>query len=131
MERTKFNGFIYNGNKYPDGWLVPGGHLAYPSETCEMKHKIFKYDGLPIIDYGCCVGADYPEWMCPTCGQGYKDRHDKWNANAYTLIYSRRPKVCKKCGGEVVEIVYGYPSRETFKMAERGEIILGGCLCTT
>lgn len=55
MERTKFNGFIYNGNKYPDGWLVPGGHLAYPSETCEMKHKIFKYDGLPIIDYGCCT----------------------------------------------------------------------------
>lgn len=26
-----------------------------------------------------------------------------------------------------LEIVYGYPSRETFKLAQRGEVILGGC----
>lgn len=97
--------------------------VTFGEPTPETWRKIERGQ---IIDYGCCVGEDYPEWMCPTCGQGYKNRHDKWNADADTLIYLRRPKVCKKCGGEVLGIVYGYPSREISKMAERGEIILGG-----
>lgn len=80
-----------------------------------------------LIDYGCCLSEDTPEWACPTCGQGYKDTHDEWNANMCDIIYSQRPKVCKKCGGKVLEIVYGYPSHETFEMAKRGEVILGGC----
>lgn len=80
-----------------------------------------------MIDYGCCVSEDTPEWVCPTCGQGYKDTHDEWNANLRDIIYSQRPKVCKKCGGKVLEIVYGYPSHETLMLAERREIALGGC----
>ena len=36
-------------------------------------------------------------------------------------------KVCPKCGGKIVEIVYGEPTDELFNAAERGEVILGGC----
>ena len=38
-----------------------------------------------------------------------------------------KPRKCQRCGGAVLPIVYGYPARETFKAAARGEIILGGC----
>ena len=36
-------------------------------------------------------------------------------------------KVCPKCGGKIVEILYGEPTEELFNAAERGEVILGGC----
>ena len=36
---------------------------------------------------------------------------------------------CPRCGStDAVEIVYGYPTAETFEAAERGEIVLGGCV---
>ena len=36
---------------------------------------------------------------------------------------------CPKCGStDAVEIIYGYPTDETGMAAERGEIVLGGCL---
>ena len=36
---------------------------------------------------------------------------------------------CPNCGSEnVVPIVYGYPTRETAQAAERGEVILYGCM---
>lgn len=36
---------------------------------------------------------------------------------------------CPECGsGEVVEVVYGYPTFPTSERARRGEIRLGGCL---
>ena len=38
-----------------------------------------------------------------------------------------RPTICPKCGGKIVEIIYGEPSIELFEAHERGEIILGGC----
>ena len=35
---------------------------------------------------------------------------------------------CPKCGSnEYIPIVYGYPSSEGFKKAQKGEIILAGC----
>ena len=36
---------------------------------------------------------------------------------------------CPRCGStDAVEIVYGYPTGETFEAAERGEVVLGGCV---
>ena len=41
-------------------------------------------------------------------------------------MYKRRK--CPICGEkELVEIVYGYPSRELFEASEKGLVILGGC----
>ncbi|WP_156251507.1 hypothetical protein [Pseudactinotalea terrae] len=39
------------------------------------------------------------------------------------------PTRCPECGsGDVVEIVYGMPGPELFEAAERGEVVLGGCV---
>jgi hypothetical protein len=35
---------------------------------------------------------------------------------------------CVRCGGRLVPIAYGYPSYQMFEAAERGEIVLGGCM---
>ena len=35
---------------------------------------------------------------------------------------------CPRCGGEAIRIVYGFPTFETFEAAERGEVMLGGCV---
>ena len=35
---------------------------------------------------------------------------------------------CALCGGPVVRIAYGFPGPEMWDAAERGEIVLGGCL---
>ena len=37
-------------------------------------------------------------------------------------------KKCPKCGKELIEIIYGMPGSELFEAAERGEVILGGCM---
>ena len=39
-----------------------------------------------------------------------------------------KPPKCPKCGGsKVVRVVYGRPSSELTEMAERREVVLGGC----
>jgi hypothetical protein len=39
------------------------------------------------------------------------------------------PRFCPHCGADsVAPIAYGYPGTELFEAAERGEIILGGCI---
>lgn len=43
------------------------------------------------------------------------------------IIVNRKPCKCPKCGGKVVKIVYGEPSPELFEMADRKEVVLGGC----
>ena len=43
----------------------------------------------------------------------------------------RRPKkeVCPRCGQRtVVDVLYGMPTHDAFEAAERGELILGGCV---
>ena len=40
---------------------------------------------------------------------------------------SSKPEKCPKCGGKVLDILYGMPMGEAFEAEERGEIILGGC----
>lgn len=48
--------------------------------------------------------------------------------NSMELEESSKPKVCPKCKSEnIVDIVYGYPSREAREKAAKGEIELGGC----
>lgn len=39
----------------------------------------------------------------------------------------RRP-ACTRCGLTLTPIAYGYPDPELFEAAERGEVVLGGCL---
>lgn len=34
---------------------------------------------------------------------------------------------CPKCGKKLVRIVYGMPTAETFKAADRKEVFIGGC----
>lgn len=38
-----------------------------------------------------------------------------------------KSRVCPVCGGKLVPIVYGEPMGELMEMAERGEIVIGGC----
>jgi len=40
------------------------------------------------------------------------------------------PPACPTChsAADVVPIIYGFPSEELMKAAERGEVALGGCL---
>lgn len=48
------------------------------------------------------------------------------------MARQRAPRVatCPSCGREVrpVPIVFGYPTPETFESADRGEVLLGGCV---
>ena len=44
-----------------------------------------------------------------------------------SIKVSAKPDKCPKCGGKVVEILYGEPTYEAFEASERGEIVLGGC----
>ena len=43
------------------------------------------------------------------------------------IIVTRKPCKCPKCGGKVVKLVYGEPGPELFEMADRKEVVLGGC----
>jgi hypothetical protein len=38
------------------------------------------------------------------------------------------PPACPTCGEHMVPLSYGLPTSETFEAAERGEVVLGGCL---
>lgn len=58
--------------------------VFFGEPTPETWHKI---ELGQVIAYGCCISNDSPEWACPTCGQGYKDRHDEWN-RSICLTYS-------------------------------------------
>ena len=40
---------------------------------------------------------------------------------------NERPQTCPKCGGKVVEIIYGEPTQEAYERSLEGEFILGGC----
>ncbi len=35
---------------------------------------------------------------------------------------------CPRCGSPAVPIVYGLPAGELFEAADRGEVVLGGCM---
>ncbi len=39
-----------------------------------------------------------------------------------------RSRTCPTCGAAGVRIVYGMPGSELFEAADRGEVVLGGCV---
>lgn len=49
------------------------------------------------------------------------------NEKAPIIAKKRKPCKCEKCGGNVVPVIYGMPTYETFQRAEQGEFILAGC----
>ena len=40
---------------------------------------------------------------------------------------NKETRICPVCGGKLVPIVYGFPMEEVMEMADRGEIVIGGC----
>jgi hypothetical protein len=36
--------------------------------------------------------------------------------------------VCRRCGSGLTPVAYGFPTLDTFEAAERGEVLLGGCV---
>ncbi|MBE1534691.1 hypothetical protein [Actinomadura algeriensis] len=38
------------------------------------------------------------------------------------------PPACPHCGGAPIPIVYGLPGSDLFEEAERGKVVLGGCV---
>ena len=40
----------------------------------------------------------------------------------------KKQEKCPKCGGKAVPICYGYPPVELMKEAEKGNVVLGGCI---
>lgn len=49
---------------------------------------------------------------------------------AEIVIVDAKPQKCPKCNDEVVKILYGLPTEESFEKAEKGKLILGGCTIT-
>ena len=45
----------------------------------------------------------------------------------YKIRFINDTRICADCGGRLVSIVYGYPTDEDMKMAQKGLIYLGGC----
>jgi hypothetical protein len=41
-----------------------------------------------------------------------------------------KPPRCPQCNAPGKPIMYGYPLEEAIRQAERGEIVLGGCVIT-
>lgn len=119
---------------------VPRGVTEKPDncEVCRSKLRPVIYrpstsdEWAKIQNDRAIEGRDYwdenaADWECPKCGQGYKDILDEWNATMCEEDYGRKPKVCKRCGGPVLPVVYGFPDHKIQEKADNGEVILGGC----
>lgn len=50
------------------------------------------------------------------------------NEKRISIKFSSKPEICPQCGGTVVNIIYGEATKEMMEAAERGEIMLGGCI---
>ena len=53
-----------------------------------------------------------------------RDYYKDW---IYKILYRNNTEICPECGGELIPIVWGYPSDELLRKAARGEVFLGGC----
>jgi hypothetical protein len=42
--------------------------------------------------------------------------------------FTHMQRTCPECGGKGLRIVYGLPSLELAEAADRGEVVLGGCV---
>ena len=43
-------------------------------------------------------------------------------------ISSTRIRKCRRCGGKLVPIVWGYPGPDVIEESDRGTVALGGCV---
>lgn len=46
-------------------------------------------------------------------------------------ISSTRIRKCRRCGGRLVPIIWGYPGPDLFEESTRGTVALGGCVLPT
>ncbi|MBE6486912.1 MAG: tetratricopeptide repeat protein [Methanosphaera stadtmanae] len=62
-------------------------------------------------------------------GQTEKLHNSPYYMNWIELINYKyeSDNTCPKCGNKLTKIIYGYPTPETMKSADKGEIMLGGC----
>lgn len=115
-------------NKKPDYCKIchsPVLDIVYGEPNLDIIEKARRGQ---LIVGGCCVSEQDPSWGCPKCGSVYKNIADEWNRREPFIEYKRSPKICKKCGGAVVPVIYGLPTREMGEQADRCELILGGCI---
>lgn len=56
-----------------------------------------------------------------------RNGEDEKNWNKAPIIVDSKPSKCSLCGGKIVYIMYGEPSVEAGKKADRKELLLGGC----
>ena len=78
-----------------------------------------------------CLEGD-PDEYCPIIDR-IKEANPKEVGDYYlSWIYKIRSKSnirsCPECGGDLVPIVWGFPSPQLLEKAERGEVSLGGCV---
>lgn len=66
------------------------------------------------------IAERYPD-QTPEVGDYYLEWID-------SIKPMEKTEVCPDCGGELIPIVYGFPSPEIMEKAERGEVSLGGCV---
>lgn len=76
------------------------------------------------LDVGCTGFRDGVEVSEPTLSE-LRRRASQSQGAAAPTIGERR---CAQCGTPMVPIVYGFPGPEMWDAAERGEIVLGGCV---
>jgi len=43
-------------------------------------------------------------------------------------VFRSRPRQCPLCGGSGIPIAYGLPDPDLFRQAERGDVVIGGCI---
>ena len=54
-------------------------------------------------------------------------RHREQQSNG-ARVFNNPDGRCSQCGTPMVPIVYGFPGPEMWDAAERGDIVLGGCV---
>lgn len=72
---------------------------------------------------------DHPDEVSGRFLEIYYDHLKEFVAiNNDPIPVRRKPVKCHHCGHKVLRIQYGYPSHAMMEAAERGEILLGGCI---
>ena len=103
--------------------------------------KIFKNEGKTclycrhlkdLLDSNCkAFPSQIPEPFLTGIERHTKSKYRQNNSIVFSPKISKRPPKtkCPKCGSkkDVIPIVYGYPTAQTMKGAEKGKFKLGGC----
>jgi len=74
-----------------------------------------------------CSEADYVRTLVGTPPSGHVSRAESWDRQT-KVIYDTNEDGSPRCCGKAVPILYGFPGEDTWKLVERGEAVLGGCV---